>query len=298
MTIGVLCMAYGSPRTPDETAAYLKDIRGGREPSAEAVASLVCRYARIGGRSPLLDITTRQVVALNERLGPAAVVRVGMKHWHPYIADAVDAFARDGIDMLVGLALAPHYSGMSIGGYEQRLRKAAVDAGLRCDVRMVHSWYDVPSFVAFAARTLRATLEGSDGRATRVIFTAHSLPERILAQGDPYLDQLLASSRLIAEHARIADHEFAFQSAGRTGEPWLGPDLAERLEAAAADGVRRVVVHPIGFTADHLEILYDIDVACAERAAALGIELKRTPSPNDDAAFVAALADVVRMAAA
>jgi ferrochelatase len=292
MTTGVLCMAYGSPDSLDDVAAYIQDIRGGRAPGADAVAALTERYRRIGGQSPLLDITMRQAARLGELLGCA--VGVGMKHWRPSIADAVESFGA--LDTLVGLALAPHYAAMSIGGYEDRVRKAVANAGRDCDVRMVHAWYDEPSFVAFAADTLTAAVGAHGTAGTRVIFTAHSLPERILAQGDPYRDQLLESARLVAERAGVTEYELAFQSASHTGEPWLGPHVLDRVDAAGRDGVRRVVVHPIGFTADHLEILYDVDVECAARAATAGIAFARTPSPNDQPAFIAALADVVRRA--
>lgn len=274
MSDAVLLMAYGSPRSPDEVGPYLKDIRGGREPSPEAVASLAQRYARIGGRSPLLDITARQAQALERELG--IPVRIGMKHWHPYIAETVAQMT--GVTRLVGLALAPHYARMSIGGYEERLRAAAGSI----DVRMVRSWYDEPSFVEFWSRRLRETL--GDWTEACVIFTAHSLP---VSEAEPYVDQLTESAKLVAGGMH---HEVAFQSVSNTGVPWLGPELQERLHG------ERVVVAPIGFVSDHLEILYDIDVEAAEHAKRGGIELRRVPSPNDDPEFIRVLATVVRSA--
>jgi ferrochelatase len=307
MKPGVLLMTYGSPRTPDEVEGYFTDIRGGRPPSPEAVDELSARYARIGG-SPLPQITVRQAQALESRLsadpgGPASWegpvrVFVGMKHWHPFIAEAVDEVVDAGVDTLVGIALAPHYSRMSIGGYEDRVRAAREAKGAGFDLRMVRSWYREPAFVEFVASRLRATLGAWDGPdaalepTTRVVFSAHSLPERILASGDPYRDELLDSARMIAVAAGIGQWEFAFQSASSTGEPWLGPDILERLEAFAGEGGRRAVVAPIGFTADHLEILFDVDVECMELAERLGLELRRLPSPNDDPAFIEVLAGI------
>jgi ferrochelatase len=297
--IGVLLMAYGGPSSLDQVEAYYTDIRGGRRPSPEALQGLVERYRAIGGLSPLPEISRRQQEALGALLEAKEPGRfrtyIGMKHWHPYIAEAVKAAAADRVEALIGLVLAPHYSGMSIGGYEERLRRAREEAGAGFEVRMVRSWHDDPAFVEFVAANLRGTLEGwepADG-TTRVFFTAHSLPERILAAGDPYRDELLESSRLVAASAGVEDWEFAFQSASETGEPWLGPDILDRLEAFASQGGRRAVVAPIGFVADHLEVLYDVDIECASRARDIGLELRRIPSPNHDSWFIEALAGIV-----
>ena len=302
MKPGVLLMTYGSPRTLDEVEGYYTDIRGGRKPSQEAIEELSSRYERIGG-SPLPEITVRQAEALEAELkddpsGPVPVF-VGMKHWHPFIAEAVDEIVAAGVDTLVGIALAPHYSRMSIGGYEDRVQAAreAKDAGF--DLRMVRSWYQEPGFVELVAARLRQTLgdwDAASDPATRVLFSAHSLPERILASGDPYRDQLLDSAEIIAKAAGVSNWEFAFQSASHTGEPWLGPDILERLEVFAGEGGRRAVVAPIGFTADHLEILFDVDIECVELAQRLGLELRRLPSPNDDPGFIGVLADIARTA--
>jgi ferrochelatase len=292
-------MTYGSPRTLDEVEGYYTDIRGGRRPSPEALEELTSRYERIGG-SPLPEITVRQARALESRLAGAAggpvPVFVGMKHWHPFIAEAVDEIVAAGVDTLVGIALAPHYSRMSIGGYEDRVQAAKEARDADFDLRMVRSWYRDPAFVEFVTGRLRKVLDGwdtTDG-STRVFFTAHSLPERILATGDPYRDELLDSARLIAETAGVGGWEFAFQSASHTGEPWLGPDVLERLEAFAEEGGRRALVAPIGFTADHLEILFDVDVECRELAERLGLDLRRLPSPNDDPEFIEVLAGIAR----
>ncbi len=304
MTAGVLLMAYGTPRTLDEVEPYFTDIRGGPAPSPEAVEELTDRYRRIGGPSPLLEITRSQAAslerALNASQGGNFKAYVGMKHWHPYIREAVEQIAADGIDVVVGLALAPHYAKMSIGGYEDRILAARSSVGARFDLRMVASWYDEPRFVGLIASYIRdavADWDVTDG-STRVFFTAHSLPERIIAEGDPYRDQLHESARLVTASAGITDWEFAFQSASAHGEPWLGPDILERLDRFSADGGKRALVVPIGFVADHLEILFDLDVEAVETAAELGLDLRRTRLPNADPRLADALAQVVRRALA
>ena len=273
-------MAYGSPEHPEDIAAYFQDIRGGRPVRPEAVAELTERYRRIGGRSPLNEITEAQRAALEEEIG--LPVFVGMKHWSPWIADAVDAALASGAERIVALVLAPHYSRMSIGGYRDRL-EAALDG--RAELEFVESWHVHEPYIELLAERVR----GTDGH---VVFTAHSLPERILADGDPYRDQLLETSRLIAERAGVERWSFAFQSESATGEPWLGPDILEELENLHAEGVRKVLVAPIGFVADHLEILWDIDIEAREKAAELGLELERTDSLNDDQAFIRVLAGI------
>jgi ferrochelatase len=300
LTTAVLCMAYGGPNSLDEVEDYYTDIRGGRRPSAESLADLMSRYEAIGGLSPLPEITRRQAAALGEVLEAASPGRyrthVGMKHWHPFVGEAVQDIAAEGDDEVIGLVLAPHYSKMSVGGYEQRLLAAQAATGASFSVDMIPYWYDDEAFIAFAAENVRAALGDWDpaDRGTRVFFSAHSLPERILAEGDPYKDQLLDSSRLIAEAAGVPNWEFAFQSQSHTGEPWLGPDVLTSLEAFAAEGGKRAVISPIGFVADHLEVLFDVDIECAEQAKHLGIDLRRTASPNDDPRFIQVLAGVVQ----
>jgi len=278
----VILMAYGSPATAEDVPAYLADIREGRPVSQEAIDELTERYRRIGGRSPLDEITEAQRAALERELG--VPVFVGMKHWRPRIAEAVETALAGGADTLVGLVLAPHYSRLSIAGYRERLEQALQG---RAELVFVESWHDHPPFLDVLADRVH-------GHRGHVVFTAHSLPERILRDGDPYRDQLLETSRLVAERAGLADWSFAFQSASPTGEPWLGPDILEELDRLAANGVRRVLVCPIGFVSDHLEILWDLDVEAQERAAELGLELERIESLNDDPAFVRALGALVR----
>jgi ferrochelatase len=278
----VIVMAYGSPATAEDVPAYLADIREGKPVSQGAIEELTERYRRIGGSSPLDVITERQRAALERELG--LPVLVGMKHWRPRIAEAVEAGLVGGADTLVGLVLAPHYSQLSIAGYRDRL-EAALQG--RAELVFVESWYDHEPFLDVLADRVR-------GFGGHVVFTAHSLPERILAAGDPYRDQLLETSRLVAERAGVGEWSFAFQSASPTGEPWLGPDILEELDRLAANGVRRVLVCPVGFVSDHLEILWDLDVEAREKAAELGLELERIGSLNDDPAFIRALGQLVR----
>jgi protoporphyrin/coproporphyrin ferrochelatase len=282
LSAAVILMAYGSPATADDVPAYLADIREGRPVSPEAVDELAERYRRIGGRSPLDEITEAQRAALEQELG--APVFVGMKHWRPRIAEAVEAALAGGAERLIGLVLAPHYSRLSIAGYRERLEQALQG---RAELAFVESWHDNMPFIDVLAERVR----GFDGH---VVFTAHSLPERILRARDPYREQLLETSRLVAGRAGLADWSFAFQSASPTGEPWLGPDILEELDRLAANGVERVLVCPVGFVSDHLEILWDLDIEAREKAAGLGLELERIESLNDDPAFIRALAALVR----
>jgi len=284
MNAAVILMAYGSPATAEDVAAYLADIREGKPVSQQAIDELSARYRRIGGRSPLDEITEAQRAGLERELG--LPVYVGMKHWRPRIAEAVEAALSGGAETLVGLVLAPHYSRLSIAGYRERLENALQG---RAELVFVESWHDHEPFVDVLASRVR----GFDGH---VVFTAHSLPERILRDGDPYRDQLLETSRLVAERAGLADWSFAFQSASATGEPWLGPDILEELQTLAANGERRVLVCPVGFVSDHLEILWDLDIEAREKAAEIGLELERIESLNDDPEFVRALAGIVKKA--
>jgi ferrochelatase len=282
MNAAVILMAYGSPATADDVPAYLADIRGGRPVSQGTIDELTERYRRIGGRSPLDEITEAQRAALEHQLG--VPVFVGMKHWQPRIAEAVEEALVGGAETVVGLVLAPHYSRLSIDGYRERLEQALQR---RAELVFVKSWHDHRPFLDALAERVR----GFEGH---VVFTAHSLPERILQDGDPYRDQLLETSRLVAEQAGLADWSFAFQSASTTGEPWLGPDILEELDTLAANRVQRVLVCPVGFVSDHLEILWDLDIEAREKAALLGLELERSESLNDDPAFIRALAELVR----
>ena len=294
---GLLCMSYGTARGPDDLVPYLTHIRRGRPPSPELVEEMRARYAAIGGHSPLIEITERQVGGLERELNAAGRrfrAYHGMKHQAPYIEDAVERIAADGIVRTVGVVLAPHYSRLSVGEYIERAEKAAADTGM--ETTFVESFHAHPAFVAFVKdrvhRALDSLREGLRADAT-VVFSAHSLPARILEMGDPYAKQLEETAQAVAEGEPYS-YRTAWQSAGRTGEPWLGPDLSDAIRELAADGVDAVVSCPVGFVSDHLEVLYDIDVEAQNVAEEVGVTLVRTESPNDDPAFLRALADVVR----
>jgi protoporphyrin/coproporphyrin ferrochelatase len=286
--IAVVLMAYGSPERLADVPAYYADIRGGRSAAPAHVDDLVARYRRLGieESNPLNAVTERTRSALEQELG--LPVFTGMKHWQPRIAAAAEAALATGATTVAGLVLAPHYSRLSIGVYQEQLEEAV--AG-RAEVVFVESWHDDPGFVDFLADRIRGT-------AAHVVFTAHSLPARILAEGDPYRDQLLETARLVAEAAAVDDWSFSFQSESPTGEPWLGPDILDHLADLHAAGTKRVLVCPVGFVSDHLEIRWDIDIEAQERAAELGLRLDRIEMPNDDPHFVSVLAEVVRGALA
>ena len=291
-------MAYGGPGNIDEVEPYLMDVRGGRTTSPALVQEIRDRYARIGGRSPILELTRAQAKGIGRALGDRFAVSAGMRHWHPYIAETVEAIVRAGQRRLVGVVMAPHYSGMSVGAYEKKMLEAA---GGRLEAALVRSWWEQPSFLdAVGDRVTQALQRFPKPSAVQVIFTAHSLPERILKAGDPYPEELKASAAKVAErmHPPLKDWRFAYQSAGATSEPWLAPDAEEVITEMARAGHKGVLLVPIGFVCDHVEILYDIDVEYQGLAKRLGIQLERTASLNDDPGLVAAVADVVRAAAA
>jgi protoporphyrin/coproporphyrin ferrochelatase len=278
----VVLMAYGSPTELSDIRPYLEDIRGGRPVSDKAVEELTERYRRIGGRSPLDDVTEAQRAALEREL--EVPVFVGMKHWRPRIAEAADSAVAGGADLVVGIVLAPHYSKLSVEGYRERLEDGLVG---RAELRFVESWHTHEPYIAVLADRVRGT-------NAHVVFTAHSLPARILEEGDPYRDELLETSHLIADRAGLESWSFAFQSESPTGEPWLGPDILDELDSLKARGVESVLACPVGFVSDHLEIMWDLDVEVRERAAELGLEFDRVRSLNDDPAFVRGLAELVR----
>jgi len=293
---GVLLMAYGSPATLRDVKAYYTHIRGGRTPPAEQVAELRARYERIGGRSPLLEITWRQAAGVVQALGQAGLparAYVGMKHAPPFIAEAVAQAAGDGVRALLALALAPHYSRMSVGAYRAAAEEAAARHGLT--LSCIESWHLHPGLIsALASRVREAQRQCAGDTDVPVIFTAHSLPVRILEWNDPYPEQLQQTCVQVAAAAKVRAWRFAYQSASATGEPWLGPDLLDVARAIHREGQTECIVCPIGFVADHLEVLYDIDVEAKELAATLGLRLIRTCSLNDDLDFISAVADVIR----
>jgi ferrochelatase len=298
--IGLLVMAYGTPSGSDDVERYYTDIRGGRPPSPESLAELKQRYAAIGNTFPLAGITRQQGEALvtelnREASGPEFVLYFGMKHSPPFIADAVAQMARDGIGEGVGLVLAPHYSRMSIGSYIDRVQNSLSPNGARFS--FVESWHDDPDFIDLLAdrvREARLKLAHEERSNDLVVFTAHSLPTKILEWNDPYPAQLAETAAAVSARLEIDRFTTGWQSAGRTPDPWLGPSLVEVIRKAASDGHTAVVVCPCGFVADHLEILYDIDIESQKVAHGKGIPLVRTESMNADPRFIRVLASVVR----
>ena len=289
-------MAYGGPGNIAEVDAYLMDVRGGRPTSPALVEEIRARYARIGGRSPILELTRAQATAIGRELGAGFATFVGMRHWRPYIQEAVRDIEAQGFRRIVGVAMAPHYSNMSVGAYEKKLLQAA-DGGGRLDVTLVRRWWNQPQFRDASATRIRQALSRfPKGTTPQVVFTAHSLPEKIVASADPYPDELKASAAAVAVRAGLEAWRFAYQSAGASAEPWLGPDAGEVITELAQAGHTAVLLVPIGFVCDHVEILYDIDVEYQALAQRLGIQLERTDSLNADPGLVAAVADAVRAA--
>jgi ferrochelatase len=297
--IGVLVMAYGGPNRLEDVEPYLLDVRGFRPTPPEIVAEATARYARIGGRSPILEHTAAQARALAAALSNGAGrfdVAVGMRHWHPYIRDALVAMAGRGIRRAVGLVMAPHYSRLSIGAYF-----AAVEAAQSgVTVRPIECWHLLPGYLSALAHRVRAALDRlpePERAEAPVIFTAHSLPERIQSWHDPYPTQLHETVEALMRLLGPRPHRLAYQSASHTPESWLGPDVAEVLEELARGGVRHAVVAPIGFVSEHVEILYDLDIALRERAEALGVGVQRAAMLNDAPAMIEGLAELVRATA-
>lgn len=310
--IGILLMAYGTPSSLDEVEAYYTHIRRGRKPTPEALQDLVGRYKAIGGVSPLAKITKETAERLQTYMnqsglnrsgsnqgtsnqgGSAYKVYLGMKHSRPFIEDAIMQMAEDGVDEAVGLVLAPHYSAMSVGTYIQAAEAALEKYG---GPRMifVKQWYMHPLFLEAVSYRVAEAMEvvSADGGEVCAVFSAHSLPERILEMKDPYPAQLEETAKAIADRLRVKHWTIAWQSAGRTPEPWLGPDILAVLKHLRDEGYRSVVSCPIGFVSDHLEVLYDIDVECQALAKQLGLHLVRSRSLNADADFITALAAII-----
>ena len=306
---GVLVMAHGTPDTPEEIEAFYTRIRRGRPPTPELLDERTGRYEAIGGTSPLTGRTRAQVDGLADALEAAEpgrfVVRLGTKYVHPTIEDGIAELAGLGVDRVVGIVLTPHQSTMGSGEYFTRAEAAATVSDPPLALTVVPSWYRAPAFVPLLADRTRAVLDSLDPAArarVAVFFTAHSLPQRVVAEGDPYPDQVAESGADIARLLDLASDPTvtwgtAWQSAGRTADPWIGPDLLLEMDRVAAEGATAVVVCPVGFVSDHLEVLYDLDIEALDRADARGIAFARTPSLNDDPAFLAMLAGVVRAAA-
>ncbi len=290
----VLLMAYGGPERLADVEPYLLDVRGGRPTSPALVEEVRQRYATIGGGSPIRRWTGAQADGLARAIG--LPVHVGMRHWHPYIRETVEEIVARGHRRLVGIVLAPHYSSASVGAYERKLLEAV--AG-RLETALVRNWGEHPLFLEAVAERATQALQAfpSPGRV-HVIFTAHSLPERLLAPGDAYTAELQASAAAVAGRLGLAHWHVAYQSAGASAEPWLGPEAGEVMLELAAQGHRDVLIVPIGFVCDHVEILYDVDVEYRELAGRLGVHFERTRSLNDDPMLIRCLAELVRAEAA
>jgi protoporphyrin/coproporphyrin ferrochelatase len=296
----VLLMAYGTPGSPEEIEPYYTDIRRGNPPPPELLADLRRRYAAIGGTSPLAERTRAQAAALGaalEERAPGEVgVAIGLKHAEPRIEAAVEELVGSGVRRIVGLVLAPHYSAASVGQYLERARARAAELDPTVDVLGIESWHLEPAYLDFLAEGVRRRLDELPER-TKVLFTAHSLPQRVVAGGDPYPGQLRATAEAVADRVGLVPWStwaVAWQSAGRTPEPWLGPDILEVLRDLAATGrAEGALVVPCGFVADHLEVLYDLDIEARGLAEDLGLAFARISVLNDDPAVLGALADRV-----
>ncbi len=299
---GVLVMAYGGPESLDEIPGYLADIRHGRATPRAVVEEITENYRAIGGRSPLLDVTRRQVDALQERLGGGYRCYLGMRHWAPWIEEVVGTMVEDGVEHAVGVVLAPQFSSLSVARYQQKVADGLELCRGRISFRHVTSYHDEEWLVAAFAARVREGLErwpAEQRGEVHVVFSAHSLPQRVISSGDPYADQCLETATLVAQAAGVPDERWSWswQSAGRSPEPWAGPDLVDHLAALAGSGVRNVLCVPVGFVSDHVELLYDVDQRARSAAEELGVRLERPPALNDDPVFVEGLADAIRSAA-
>jgi protoporphyrin/coproporphyrin ferrochelatase len=288
MMTGVLLMAHGTPSSMDEMPAYLTLVRGGRPASPELVKEMTDNYEAIGGRSPLTEITLAQADALRQRLGPAIPVAVGMRNWHPFIKDAVADLAAAGADRIVGIPMTPQFSTLSVQKYHDAAAMA-LPPGVRFDA--VDSFHAHPLLLDAFAERVRAAQPKPD---ELVVFTAHALPVRVIQSGDRYADEVAETARGVAERAGVARYRQAFQSAGRTPEPWIGPDLNALIDEESGKGTRKFLIVPIGFVCDHTEVLFDIDVQAERTAREFATTLRRTESLNTSPTFIALLEAIVR----
>lgn len=294
MTKAVLLMTYGTPRSLDAVEEYYTNIRGGTRPTEAEVENLRKRYEAIGGISPLIEITENLRGKLQRRLageGSETLVYSAMKHSAPFIADVVRQASADGVDKLLSVALAPHFSKMSVGTYMLAVEMANGTLSAKMELDSVSSWHTNQKLIEAWATRIRKAERKMRGEYS-LVFSAHSLPERILATGDPYRYQLMESCELISAAIHRSEWSFAFQSAGHTRDPWLGPDILEHLQAQLERGSRNFLIAPIGFVANHLEVLYDIDIECRQWAKGAGANLQRCEMLNDDDDFVECLLSI------
>jgi ferrochelatase len=287
MKQGVLLLAHGAPERVEDVESYLTLVRGGRPASPRIVEEVECRYQAIGGSSPLLAWTRAQAEALERML--AIPVFFGMRNWHPFIRETMDRVRDAGLDRIAAIALAPQFSELSVGLYIRRTEEARREAGVAAEIVWARSFHDDPLLVEAFAEKLEPLAAGK-----KVLFTAHSLPEKALAGGDPYDHETRATAAAVAARLGLVDWDFAYQSQGLTDDRWLGPTVESCLDRYAAGGIREVVVCPIGFVCDHVETLYDVDVVFRNYAAARGISVVRPEALNGSGKFTAALAEVAK----
>jgi ferrochelatase len=302
--IGVLIMAYGGPENLDEIPGYLADIRSGRVTTTAVLAEITNNYRQIGGKSPLLAFTRAQAEAIGSHLDPAKFkVYLGMRHWSPWIEDAIRDMLDDGLTQAVSLVMAPHFSQLSIARYQAKIETALEMYRGQIAFAHIDSYHDVPGLIGPLTERVRDGLSrwpDTEREKVHVVFSAHSLPTRIIKMGDPYDSQLRETARLVAERAGLGDEQWSwsYQSAGRSPEPWLGPQIEEYIPELAAKGIKNIVSIPVGFVCDHVEILFDIDIEAQAAAKEHGVRLERPPALNTDPVFMKQLADIVEQRAA
>lgn len=302
--IGVLIMAYGGPNSLAEIPGYLADIRQGRPTTPAVLEEITHNYEQIGGKSPLLEFTQAQLAAVQAQLDPALYrCYLGMRHWSPWIEEVVGQMVDDGITHAVSLVLAPHYSKMSIAKYQDKIAEGLAMVHGSIVFNHIASYHDAPALIqAFAERVQMglACWPEAEQEQVHVIFSAHSLPERILKMGDPYDRQLRETARLVAAKSGLSEDRWSwsYQSAGRSPEPWLGPQIQDHIPVLAAQGIKNIISIPIGFVSDHVEILYDIDIQAQAVARSLGVRLERPPALNTDPLFIETLVAQIESAAA
>lgn len=298
--IGVLIMAYGGPNSLAEIPGYLSDIRSGRPTTPAVLAEITHNYEQIGGKSPLLAISTRQLNAVVARLDPARFrCYLGMRHWSPWIEETVGKMVEDGITRAISLVLAPHFSKLSIAKYQEKIADGLAMYRGEIDFEHIASYHDAPLYIQALVNRVQEGLNrwpASQRGDVHVIFSAHSLPERILKMGDPYDRQLRETAQLVAERSGLRRDQWSwsYQSAGRSPEPWLGPQIEEHIPVLAAQGIKNIVSLPVGFVSDHVEILYDIDIKAQGVARELGVRLERPPALNDDPLYIETLAGLIQ----
>ncbi|MBP7593354.1 MAG: ferrochelatase [Chloroflexi bacterium] len=296
-------MAYGGPNSLDEIPGYLADIRNGRVTTPAVLEEISRNYRLIGGKSPLLEISTRQVAAVRAHLDPDKFkVYMGMRHWSPWIEDVVGQMIDDGITQAIALVLAPHYSKLSVAKYHAKVADGLEMYRGHIDFDFIDSYHDAPKLIQALANRVNEGLSRwpeAERDDVHIIFSAHSLPVRIMKMGDPYDSQLRETAQLVADKAGLAAARWSwcYQSAGRSSEPWLGPQIQEHIPALAAQGIQNMISIPVGFVSDHVEILYDIDIQAQAVAKELGVRLERPSALNDDPLYIQTLVDLIEQRA-